>query len=75
MVISGGGAGIGRDLTRAYAEAGAAKIATLKRREDVLKATKQDIGAHKEEVAISIHQTDVTELTAVQWVASDIGSW
>lgn len=75
VMITGGGSGIGKGLTRAFADAGASQIAILGRREDVLRATKQEIEAQNEEVAISIHVADVADLASIKKAASLVGNW
>ncbi|KAK4552090.1 hypothetical protein LTR86_010626 [Recurvomyces mirabilis] len=76
IVISGGGTGIGAEITQAFAEAGAARIAILGRRTNVLEETKQKVGKSTDgKVAVSTHVTDVSDLASVQKAAEEIGKW
>ena len=75
VVISGGGAGIGKCLTRAFADAGASTIAILGRREGALQGTKQKIESSNERVTVSTHATDIVDIAAVSKAANEIGKW
>lgn len=75
VVISGGGSGIGKGLTRAFADAGASKVAILGRRDTVLQQAKQEVESHTAGVTITTHPADVADMTAVQNAADDIGRW
>ncbi|KXT08636.1 hypothetical protein AC579_6561 [Pseudocercospora musae] len=75
VVITGGASGIGKGLTRAFADAGAACIAILGRREDVLMAPKQEIETQNEGVAISVYVADVADLVSIEKAASLAGDW
>ena len=75
IVISGGGAGIGRSITRAFADAGAASIAIMGRREAMLLETKKDVATKNSTVYITTHVVDVTDSATVKREAGEIGSW
>lgn len=75
IVISGGGAGIGRGFTQAFADAGATSIAILGRRDALLQETKQEVTSKNKTVSISTHVADVTDITAVKKAAEHIGGW
>lgn len=76
IVISGGGAGIGRGITQAFADAGAASIAILGRREDVLLEAKKDVLASRSGgLTITTHVADVTDSAALKYAAREIGGW
>lgn len=78
VVVSGGGAGIGRGIAQACAEAGAYAVAILGRREALLRETKQDILSRNGNVLIWTHVVDVTDIAAVKKAAQDIakrGKW
>lgn len=75
-VISGGGSGIGKGMTRAFAEAGASKVVILGRRDAVLKETKNEIeDAVRGATTIQTHAIDIEDLPAVKQVADEIGPW
>lgn len=75
VVISGGGAGIGRGMTRAFAEAGAAKVAILGRRAGVLQEAKKEIEESVAGANIEAYGVDIMDLKAVSQVANEIGNW
>jgi NAD(P)-dependent dehydrogenase (short-subunit alcohol dehydrogenase family) len=74
IVITGGGYGIGRATAEAFAQAGAAGIAILGRKEAPLLETKKYIES-KYGVPISTHIADVTDEAAVKKAAKEIGEW
>ena len=73
VVITGGGTGIGRAIAQAFAAAGAAKVAILGRRDEMLQETKRIIEAKNSAVIITTHPTDITDPTAVKKAAANIG--
>jgi hypothetical protein len=75
VVITGGGSGIGKGMTNAFADAGASKIVILGRREASLHATARDIHAGYPTVELSAHAADVVDLDGVRDVANQIGPW
>ncbi|KAK3678421.1 hypothetical protein LTR78_001718 [Recurvomyces mirabilis] len=76
VVISGGGTGIGSAITQAFADAGAARIAILGRRPNVLEEMKQQVENSTDgKVTVSTHATDVSDLASVQKAAREIGKW
>lgn len=75
VVITGGGAGIGRAFVDAFADAGAASIAILGRREHALLDVKEAIISKQPLVTITIHPTDITDIGSVRNAANDIGRW
>lgn len=75
VVITGGGAGIGRTITQAFALAGAAKIAILGRRSSKLEETKAEVEKVNNAVKITTHVVDVVDTDAVKRAAVDIGAW
>lgn len=74
IVITGGGYGIGRGTAIAFAEAGAAGIAILGRKEVPLLETKEFI-ENKYNIPVSTHVADVTDESAVKKAAKEIGEW
>ena len=75
VVISGGGAGIGRGITQAFADAGAATIAILGRRDAMLQDTKREVEAKNGGVTVTTHPTDIADIAAVKKAAEEIGKW
>lgn len=76
VVISGGGAGIGREITRAFAQAGAAKIHISGRREAPLIETKNDVENTVPGVEVLVYAgVDVADEDAVTKMASKVGTW
>lgn len=74
IVITGGGYGIGRGTAIAFAEAGAAGIAILGRKEAPLLETKEFI-ENKYNIPVTTHVADVTDESAVKKAAQKIGEW
>ena len=75
IVITGGGTGIGRETVRAFGIAGASSIHILGRTRASLTETKEIVEKELPHVAVSIHVADVTDVTAVEKSASEIGKW
>jgi NAD(P)-dependent dehydrogenase (short-subunit alcohol dehydrogenase family) len=65
VLITGGGSGIGAETARSFAEAGAARIALLGRREQPLLDTKASIERNHSGVDVFIAPTDVTKKNEV----------
>jgi NAD(P)-dependent dehydrogenase (short-subunit alcohol dehydrogenase family) len=74
IVITGGGYGIGRGITEAFATAGASSIAISGRKEQPLLDTKKYIES-KFGVPVSTHVADITDVIAMKKAASEIGEW
>ena len=75
VVITGGGAGIGRSITEAFTLAGASHIAILGRTSAKLEETKQAIYESSTGVDITTHIVDVVDTEAVKQAATAIGAW
>lgn len=75
VVITGGGAGIGRALSEAFADAGATRIAIFGRREGMLLETKREIENRGGDVSVSMYVVDVTDIASVRKAAEEIGMW
>ena len=65
VIVTGGGTGIGAETARSFAEAGAARIALLGRREQPLLDTKTSIKHKFAEVEVFVAATDVTKKSEV----------
>ena len=75
IVVTGGGAGIGVEIVRSFAIAGAARIAILGRRQKLLEATKAKIEKEFGGVNISTHAADVSKEADLVKAAKEIGTW
>jgi len=75
IVITGGGYGIGRELTKTFAQAGAAEIAILGRTESALVETQTIVTKAYPKTKISYYIADVTNEAAVKKAASAFGTW
>lgn len=75
VVISGGGSGVGKGFTRAFAAAGASNIAILARRENVLQETKAEVEKEFPGSKVSPFAVDLVNLQSVEKAAEVIGSW
>lgn len=75
VVITGGAAGIGKGISQAFVDAGAASIAILGRRADKLQETKAALEASSKTVEVTTHVVDVVDETAVKKAADQIGAW
>jgi len=74
IIVTGGGYGIGRETTKAFAIAGATGIAIIGRKEAPLLDTKKFIESEYS-VPVSIHVADITDASAMRKAASEIGEW
>ncbi|KAI4170498.1 MAG: hypothetical protein LQ346_008850, partial [Caloplaca aetnensis] len=75
VVVTGGGAGIGREIAKAYAEAGAAQVALLGRTQKSLDETKSIINKQSPDTQVTIHVADVADEVAVGNAARDLTGW
>jgi hypothetical protein len=66
VVITGGGTGIGREIAKYFARAGASRIAILGRREQPLLDTKTTIQAEFSNVEVIALTTDITKESQVK---------
>lgn len=75
IVITGGGYGLGRELVKTFAEAGAAEIAILGRSEGPLVETTKLIAEKYPKTKVSHYVADITDLAAVKKAAEGFGKW
>ena len=75
VIITGGSSGIGRETVRAFAAAGAASIAVLARRVDLLEETKALVTSAFPTVKITLHGVDVSNEDQVNAAAHEVGKW
>lgn len=67
--------GAGRETARAYAVAGASRIAVLGRTSATLEDAQRSIEADFPSVRVSTHTADIADETGVQKAAAEIGKW
>lgn len=75
VVITGGGAGIGRAFVEAFADAGAANIFILGRRGNVLEEVQHCIETDHPSVSVHVLPADFTDLESVKKAAYEVGTW
>lgn len=75
VVVTGGGKGIGKEIVRAYATAGAKSIAILGRTEGSLQETKKLVESENTGVTVSTYAADMTQPADVKKAAAEIGAW
>jgi NADP-dependent 3-hydroxy acid dehydrogenase YdfG len=75
VIITGGSSGIGRETVRAFAAAGAASIAVLARRAELLEETKALVISEFPKVKIVLYGVDVSNEDQVNAAAREIGKW
>ena len=75
VVITGADTGVGRGIAHTFADAGAAKIVILGRRDETLQETKRLLEAKNGAVTVTAHPADVSDTAAVKKAADEIGKW
>lgn len=75
VVVTGGSQGIGGEIARAYAEAGAAHVAILGRTQKTLDETKSTINEHSPNTKVTTHVADIADEEAVARAAMDLRGW
>ena len=75
IVITGGGYGLGRELVKTFAEAGASEIAILGRSEGPLVETMKIVAEKYPKTKVSHFVADITDLAAVKKVAESFEKW
>jgi NAD(P)-dependent dehydrogenase (short-subunit alcohol dehydrogenase family) len=75
IVVTGGGYGIGKEVVRSFATAGASTISILGRKEAPLKETKAAVEKEFKGTRIEYYLADVTSETQMKNAASRIGKW
>lgn len=75
VIVTGGGRGLGAEMGRAFAEAGAAQVVLLGRTQSTLSKTKDAIEADFPKTKVSTHVADVADEEAVRKVAQAVGGW
>lgn len=75
IVVTGGGRGLGSEIARAYAAAGASHIVLLGRTQTTLSQTAEKIQKEFASVSVSTHTADVADENAIEKVADEVGRW
>ena len=75
VIVTGAGSGIGREIVRAYATAGASHFALLGRTLATLSETKDIVETEFPSVCVTPYVVDIADAATVQKAADDIGKW
>jgi len=75
VVVTGGGRGIGKEIVRSFAVAGAKHVAIIGRSETSLKEAKKAIGEEFPSTTITAHAGDMVDLKSMKQAAAAIGTW
>ncbi len=75
VIVTGGGRGLGPEMGRAFAEAGAARVVLLGRTQSTLEKAKDAIAADFPGTEVSTHVADVADEEAVRKAAEAVGGW
>ena len=75
IIVTGGGRGIGPEIARAYAAAGASRIVLLGRTQSTLSQTAEKIEKEFASVSVSTHTADIADQVAIEHVAEKVQKW
>lgn len=75
VVVTGGGRGIGAEIARAFAIAGAGHVALLGRTQSTLLSTKSALENEFSKVKVTTHIADIADENEVQNAATEVGAW
>lgn len=75
VVVTGGGRGIGSEIARAYAAAGASHVVLIGRTQTTLSQTAGHIEKEFPSVSVTTHTADVADEAAIGTVAKGVGKW
>lgn len=75
VIVTGGGRGIGREIVRSFAVAGAKQVSIIGRSEVSLEEAKATIGAEFPSTLITAHAGDMVDLKSMKRAAEAIGTW
>lgn len=75
VVVTGGGRGLGPEIARAYAAAGASHLVLLGRTQATLSQTAEKIEKEFPSVSVTTHTADVADEAAVGKAAEKVGKW
>lgn len=74
IFITGGGAGVGRSISQAFASAGASTIAICGRRDDVLQTAKKEIEAAHPRTRILTFAANIVDEKAMNGAFASVGA-
>ena len=75
VVVTGGGRGIGSEIARAYAAAGASHVVLIGRTQMTLSQTAENIEREFLSVSVTTHIADVADEAAIGKAAEKVGKW
>ena len=75
VIVTGGGRGIGVDIARAFAAAGAAHIILIGRTQTTLSQSAEKIRKEFASVTVSTYASDVADEDAIGKVAAEVKKW
>ncbi|KAL8851865.1 MAG: hypothetical protein Q9198_011046 [Flavoplaca austrocitrina] len=75
VIITGAGAGVGRETAIAFATAGAKRLVLIGRTESTLIQTRTSVKGRHDDIACLIFKADVADEDAMGKIATGIGTW
>lgn len=75
VIVTGGGRGIGSEIARAYAAAGASHVVLIGRTQTTLSQTAENIEREFPSVSVTTYTADVADETAIGKAAERVGKW
>lgn len=75
VIVTGGGRGIGAEIARAYAAAGASRVVLIGRTQTTLSQTAEKIKKDFSSVSVTTHTADVADEAAIGKAAEKVGKW
>ena len=75
IIITGGGRGIGPEIAKAYAAAGASHVVLIGRTQTTLSRTKDEIEKAFSSVTVTTCIADIADEAAVGKAAEEVGKW
>lgn len=75
VIVTGGGRGLGSEIARAYAAAGASHIALIGRTQTTLSQTAENIKKEFSSVSVTTYAADVADEAAIGKTAENVGEW
>lgn len=75
VIVTGGGRGLGAEMARAFAAAGASRVVLIGRTQSTLSQTAERIGKEFASVSVSTYAADVADENAMGKVAKKVEKW